>query len=229
MPRKTLLRSSTPIRSWEAQLRLKGRKSLRQCTDRLALWGTLWGFLVMGTQAKSNLFKTMAGTTGLEPAASAAEPKDAARVLIHDDQDPVGPQRGRLAPEQIYTPEAVFHLVVIFAIRNARTRSNRHRSIAACFGASIVSLPPVRPESKTQSTFAARLPVRSTTHTNSPDTRFGTARTLSVPREKRLRGPLSVARHRNNAAGNRTPRLPRRSSPALRLKGRSRLQRQLLN
>jgi hypothetical protein len=30
--------------------------------------------------------------------------------LIHDDQDPVGPQRGRLAPEQIYAPEAVFHV-----------------------------------------------------------------------------------------------------------------------
>jgi hypothetical protein len=39
-----------------------------------------------------------------------AEPNDPARVLIHDDQDPVSPQRGRLAPEQIYTPEAVFHV-----------------------------------------------------------------------------------------------------------------------
>ena len=28
-----------------------------------------------------------------------AEPNDAARILIHDHQDPVGPQRGRLAPE----------------------------------------------------------------------------------------------------------------------------------
>jgi hypothetical protein len=28
-----------------------------------------------------------------------AEPDDAARILIHDNQDPVGPQRGRLAPE----------------------------------------------------------------------------------------------------------------------------------
>jgi hypothetical protein len=39
-----------------------------------------------------------------------AEPNDAARVLIHDDQDPVSPQRGRLAPEQIHTPETVFHV-----------------------------------------------------------------------------------------------------------------------
>jgi len=39
-----------------------------------------------------------------------AEPNDPARALIHDDQDPVGPQRGRLAPEQIHTPEAVFHV-----------------------------------------------------------------------------------------------------------------------
>jgi hypothetical protein len=39
-----------------------------------------------------------------------AEPNDPARVLIHDDQDPVGPQRCRLAPKQIDTPEAVFHV-----------------------------------------------------------------------------------------------------------------------
>ena len=39
-----------------------------------------------------------------------AEANDPSRVLIHDDQDPVGPQRGRLAPEQIYTPETVFHV-----------------------------------------------------------------------------------------------------------------------
>ena len=32
-----------------------------------------------------------------------AEPNDPAGVLIHDDQDPAGPQRGRFAPEQIYT------------------------------------------------------------------------------------------------------------------------------
>jgi len=37
-------------------------------------------------------------------------PNDPARALIHDDQDPVGPQRGRLTPEQIHTPEAVFHV-----------------------------------------------------------------------------------------------------------------------
>ena len=30
-----------------------------------------------------------------------SEPNDATRVLIHDDQDPVGPQRGRFAPEPI--------------------------------------------------------------------------------------------------------------------------------
>jgi hypothetical protein len=39
-----------------------------------------------------------------------AEPDDPTRVLIHDDQDPVGTQRGRLAPEQVHTPEAVFHV-----------------------------------------------------------------------------------------------------------------------
>ena len=30
-----------------------------------------------------------------------AEPNDPAGIFIHDDQDPVGPQRGRFAPEQI--------------------------------------------------------------------------------------------------------------------------------
>ena len=39
-----------------------------------------------------------------------AEPDDPAGVLIHDYQDPVGPQRGRFAPEQIDTPEAVLHV-----------------------------------------------------------------------------------------------------------------------
>ncbi len=39
-----------------------------------------------------------------------AETNDPARILVHDDQDPVGPQRCRLAPEQIHAPEAVFHL-----------------------------------------------------------------------------------------------------------------------
>jgi hypothetical protein len=39
-----------------------------------------------------------------------AEANDAARVLIHDDQDPVGPQRGRLALEQIHAPQAVFQV-----------------------------------------------------------------------------------------------------------------------
>jgi hypothetical protein len=37
-----------------------------------------------------------------------AEPNDPARKLIQDHQDPVTPQRGRLAPEQIHTPETVF-------------------------------------------------------------------------------------------------------------------------
>jgi len=39
-----------------------------------------------------------------------AEANDPARVLIHDHQDPVGPQHGRFAPEQIHAPEAVSHV-----------------------------------------------------------------------------------------------------------------------
>ena len=39
-----------------------------------------------------------------------AEANDPACVLIHDHQDPVGPQRCRLALEQIHAPQAVFHV-----------------------------------------------------------------------------------------------------------------------
>ena len=39
-----------------------------------------------------------------------AEANDPPRILIHDDQDPVGPQRCRLAAEQINTPETVFYV-----------------------------------------------------------------------------------------------------------------------
>src|SRR5215469_1936471 len=46
----------------------------------------------------------------IDRASMDAEPYDPTRVLIHDNQDPVGTQRRRLAPEQIHTPEAVFQL-----------------------------------------------------------------------------------------------------------------------
>src|SRR6516162_8545358 len=39
-----------------------------------------------------------------------AESNDAARVLIHAHQNPVGPQRRRFAPEQIDTPETVLEV-----------------------------------------------------------------------------------------------------------------------
>jgi hypothetical protein len=43
--------------------------------------------------------------SGMDP-----EADDAAGVLIHDDQDPMGPQGGRFAPEQIDAPEAILHV-----------------------------------------------------------------------------------------------------------------------
>ena len=52
-----------------------------------------------------------------------SEPHDATRVLIHDHQDPVRPQRGRLAPEQIHTPETIFH--VFWGLRPAKPHENR--------------------------------------------------------------------------------------------------------
>ena len=39
-----------------------------------------------------------------------AKPHDAARVLIHDDQDPVGPQRGRFAAKEVRAPETVLQV-----------------------------------------------------------------------------------------------------------------------
>ena len=38
------------------------------------------------------------------------KPHDPAGILIHDDQELVGPPRGRFALEQIHTPETVFHV-----------------------------------------------------------------------------------------------------------------------
>jgi hypothetical protein len=35
---------------------------------------------------------------------------DAPRELIHDYKHPVGLEQNRLTPEQIYTPQAVFHM-----------------------------------------------------------------------------------------------------------------------
>jgi hypothetical protein len=40
-----------------------------------------------------------------------AESHDPARTLIHHDQGPKGPQRGRLTPEQIHAPEAILEIV----------------------------------------------------------------------------------------------------------------------
>ena len=39
-----------------------------------------------------------------------AKSNDPARVLIHDDQNPVGPQPHRFAPEQVHTPETVLQV-----------------------------------------------------------------------------------------------------------------------
>ena len=38
------------------------------------------------------------------------KPNDAPRKLVHHDQDPMGGQRCRFAPEQITTPQAVLHM-----------------------------------------------------------------------------------------------------------------------
>ena len=39
------------------------------------------------------------GCNTIERSRMDTEPNDATRILIHDDQDPAGPQRGRLTPE----------------------------------------------------------------------------------------------------------------------------------
>jgi len=60
-----------------------------------------------------------------------AESNDAARVLIHDDQNPAGPQRRRLAPGQIDIPETV--LQVSNGSQPGRTASVRPFSRASSF------------------------------------------------------------------------------------------------
>jgi len=59
--------------------------------------------------------------------ATACTPKpiDAARKLIHDDQNPVTPQQDRFAPEQVQAPETVFGMT--------QQREPR-RAVLAAFG-----------------------------------------------------------------------------------------------
>jgi hypothetical protein len=57
-----------------------------------------------------------------------AETNNPARILIHDDQDPMGPQCCRLAPEKIHAPEAVFH--VFEGLRPAKPYESR---VCNCF------------------------------------------------------------------------------------------------
>ena len=71
--------------------------------------GILVGAKVLGHLAlpAKRVVKHPAKSDPVDASGMDAEPQDAARELIHDDQDPVSPQRGRFAPEQIHTPEAV--------------------------------------------------------------------------------------------------------------------------
>src|SRR5437867_9330723 len=52
-----------------------------------------------------------------------AEPNDPARILIHDDQDPMGPQRCRLAPEQIHGSHSIMppYSSLFTVLRTAKT------------------------------------------------------------------------------------------------------------
>jgi len=46
----------------------------------------------------------------VDDAALNTKPDDPACELVHHNQDPMRSQRGRLAPEQITTPQAVFQV-----------------------------------------------------------------------------------------------------------------------
>jgi len=74
--------------------------------------GIVVGAKVLGPLAlpAKRVVKHPAKSDPVDASGMDAEPQDAARELIHDDQDPVSPQRGRFASEQIYTPEAVLEL-----------------------------------------------------------------------------------------------------------------------
>jgi hypothetical protein len=60
--------------------------------------------------ASNGLIEHSAECDTVECSGLDTEPGDPAGVLIHDDQDPVGSQGGRCAPEQIDTPEAVLQV-----------------------------------------------------------------------------------------------------------------------
>jgi hypothetical protein len=60
--------------------------------------------------ASNGLIEHSAECPAVDHSGLDTEPNDPSCVLIHDDQDPVGPQHGRFAPEQIDTPEAVLQV-----------------------------------------------------------------------------------------------------------------------
>src|SRR5215472_18911932 len=74
--------------------------------------GIVVGAKVLGPLAlpAKRVVKHPAKSDPVDASGMDAEPQDAARELIHDDQDPVSPQRGRFASEQIYTPETVLQV-----------------------------------------------------------------------------------------------------------------------
>src|SRR5215831_17263824 len=74
--------------------------------------GIVVGAKVLGPLAlpAKRVVKHPAKSDPVDASGMDAEPQDAARELIPDDQDPVSPQHGRFASEQIYTPEAVLEL-----------------------------------------------------------------------------------------------------------------------
>src|SRR5205823_14658939 len=71
--------------------------------------GIVAGAKVLGHLAlpAKRVVKHPAKSDAVDASGMDAEHQDAARELLHDDQDPVSRQRGRSASDQIYTPEAV--------------------------------------------------------------------------------------------------------------------------
>jgi len=66
----------------------------------------------MGMQGCNRIarFKYPAKCEAIDGSGTDAEPDDPAVISIHDEQEPVGPQRGRFSGEQIQNTETVFHV-----------------------------------------------------------------------------------------------------------------------
>src|SRR5215469_8295794 len=79
------------------------------------------------------------------------KPNDPPRKLVHHDQDPMGCQRCRFAPEQITTPQAVLHMA-----EKTSAKMGRNPSQAGSEGSGFGELCPYRSRGQKPKSSAGR-------------------------------------------------------------------------